>query len=257
MQTICALILFAPLRVILLPHARQRFLFAVLFIAGFCFTNLYMSKMASILTAAGGLDQINTLQDLIDAKLTVMMLDFEYDMLVERKFNTDFLQVVYPVNKTILDLHRESMNTSYAYSVSTDRWDFINNQQVHLRTPIFRLTPICIGPFYHIFALQKDSYLKQPLKDFILAVSQSGFLEFWKDEAFYDALFLGYVHVMKTYHEVKPLTMNFFSSILYVWLAGMFLGLLTFIWEVKGNHMLHICRRQFENIIEKRNAMKI
>ena len=230
-----------------MPHARQRFIFVVLFITGFGFTNLYMSKMTSVLTAAGGQDQIDSIQDLVDAKLSVMMLDFEYDMLVQLQYNEKFLQMVYPVKKPTLDSHRESLNTTYAYSVSSDRWDFINLQQTHLRTPIFRLSSICIGPYYHVFPLQRDSYLMQPLQQFILSVSQSGFLEFWKDEAFYDALFMDYAHIIKTYHEVKSLTMNFFSRAWYLWLSGILFALLTFLWEVKGKQLLQGCSTIFKN----------
>ncbi|KAM7342392.1 uncharacterized protein ACRADG_009836 [Cochliomyia hominivorax] len=234
LQSICSLLLIAPLKVITLPIARLRFLFVLLFVVGFCITNMYLSKMASYLTASSDQDQIDTEQDIVEANLNIMMLHDEYNMMLRKNYTNAFLDLIVPVSKQILSKHRDALNTSYGYTVSSDRWVFLNKQQDYLKKPLFRLTSMCIGPYYHVFPLQKDSYLMQPLKDFILAVQQTGYMFFWENEAFDDALFLGYVQMFKIDYNFTPLSIDFFRSLCYVWWLGLTLATLTFVLEVKG-----------------------
>ncbi|XP_046811783.1 uncharacterized protein LOC124421044 [Lucilia cuprina] len=243
LQSLCSLLLLTPLKLITLPLIRLRFIFVLLFVFGFCITNLYLSKMASQLTAIKSQEQINTIQEVVNAKLPIMMLDFEYEYLLEKNYTPGFLNLIEPVSKSIMAKHRDCLNTSYGYSVASNTWAFLNKQQRYLRKPLFRLTSICIGPFYHVFPLQKDSYLMQPLKDFILSISQTGYIFFWEDETFDDALFLGYVQMFKNDQSVKALSMDFFRSIIYVWLLGLLLASFTFVLELRRISLPTIYKR--------------
>ncbi|XP_065367232.1 uncharacterized protein LOC135959990 [Calliphora vicina] len=233
LESISSIMQLAPLKLITLPFKRLRFLFVLLFVVGFCLSNIYLTKMASKLTASSEPRQIDSIQDIIDAKLNIMVLGLEYNALLRMNNSPEFLKFVMSVSKPVMDKHRDCLNTTYGYSVSTDRWRFINKQQDFLKKPRFRLTTICSGPFYHVFPLQKDSHLLQPLKDFILAVSQSGYIFFWDEEAFDDALFLGYVQMFKNDHGFTALSINFFLSIYVVWFFGLLLAAVIFLLEVK------------------------
>lgn len=234
LQAICSLLLIVPLSVLTLPKARIRFMFILLFVMGFFITNMYVSKMASFFTASPEQPQINTVQDVINANLHIMVMKYEYDLLESYKYPKGFMDLLIPTGKSDMDRHRDRFNTSYGYSIQSDRWNFLSIQQRYLNKPLFRLSQICLGPYYHVFPLQKDSHLYKPLQTFIMSASQVGLTKYWKNEAFADALSLGYVRMIITKETLRPLTNTFYRSIWLVWGFGMILSGLIFCLEVQG-----------------------
>uniref|UniRef100_A0A1I8MVC7 Ionotropic glutamate receptor C-terminal domain-containing protein n=1 Tax=Musca domestica TaxID=7370 RepID=A0A1I8MVC7_MUSDO len=216
LQAICSTILIVPLRVLMAPTLRMHFIFILLFLMGFFITNLYVSKMASFLTTTTEQPQINSVQDVIDAGLKIMIMDYEYDILVSNNFPEPFMDLLVKANKQVMDDHRDRFNTSYGYSIQSDRWNFLNIQQRYLKKPLFRLSQICLGPYYHVFPLQSDSHLAAPLQSFIMFASQLGLIKCWKNEAFADALYLGYVRMMLVNESLPPLSTNFFRSLCFL-----------------------------------------
>ncbi|XP_005181639.2 uncharacterized protein LOC101891109 [Musca domestica] len=233
-QAICSLLLIPPLRVLTLPCCRMRFIFIILFVLGFITTNWYVSKMASFLTASKEPQQINTIADVIAAKLPIMIMSYEYQVLKDYNFPQAFMDLIINATKPQMDMHRDRLNTTYGYSTQTDRWNFINIQQRYLRKPIFRLSDICIGPYYHIYPIQKDSHLARPLQTFILLASDVGLIDHWENEAFADALHLGYVHMMTVDEILPPLSLSFFRSIWLLWAMGVLLSIAVFAFEFQG-----------------------
>ncbi|XP_065367234.1 uncharacterized protein LOC135959992 [Calliphora vicina] len=243
LQSICCLMQLPPLKLMTLPLKRLKYLFIVLFVVGFCLTNMYLSKMASYLTANRPQQQINTLQDIISANLSIMMLDFEYQLIMRMNYTSRFLDLILPVSPAKMDRHRQVFNTSFGYSVPSDIWNFLNRQQQYLKQPLFRLSSVCMGPFYHVFPLQTDSYLLKPLNDFIGDVRQTGFIYFWENEAFYDALFMGYVRMFKIDQEFKALSLEFFSAIIIIWFSGLLLALVMFVMEIRRVNLAKLSLR--------------
>lgn len=233
-QAICSILFIVPLRVLMIPNWRTRFIFVLLYIMGFLITNLYISKMASFLTAAPEQPQINTVQDVIKANLHIMVMPYEYAILATYDYPQQFMDLLIQTTKAQLDEHRDRFNTSYGYSTQSDRWNFLNTQQHYLKKPIFHLSNICIGPYYHVFPLQRDSHLMKPLKEFIITALQMGLIKFWKTEAFADALYLGYVQMIMVNETLMPLTISFYRSTWLVWWLGLVISGLIFCLEVKG-----------------------
>ncbi|XP_061399991.1 uncharacterized protein LOC133335706 [Musca vetustissima] len=233
LQAICSTILIVPLRILVLPTGHMRFLFILLFLMGFFITNLYNSKLTSFLTTTTEQPQINTVQDVIDAGLKIMIMDYEYDIVASNNYPQRFMDLVMTVSKPVMDEHRDSFNSSYGYSVPSDRWNFLDIQQRYLRKPLFRLSKICLGPYYHVFPLQRDSHLASPLQSFIMFASQLGLIKFWKNEAFADALYLGYVRMILIDETLMPLSTSFFRFIWYVWWLGLMLSGFVFCLEMK------------------------
>ncbi|XP_075167545.1 uncharacterized protein LOC142239638 [Haematobia irritans] len=234
LQGICSILLISPLRVLNVPTVRMRFIFVLLFIMGFFITNLYLTKMASFLTASPELPQINTVDDVVRDQLRIIITNYEYEIMLTKNFSADFMSLMVPVSKAEMDAHRDRFDTSYGYSIQTDRWDFLSLQQKFMHKPLFRLSEICMGPFYHIFPIQGDSHLARPLQRFIMTASQHGLMSHWNNEAFADAWYLDYVHLIVEHKSVVPLSMSFFRSILLVWWFGLILSGLVFCLEVKG-----------------------
>ncbi|XP_073845227.1 uncharacterized protein [Musca autumnalis] len=233
LQAICSMLLIVPLRVLVIPSGRMHFIFILLFLMGFFITNLYVAKMSSFLTTTTEQPQINTVQDVIDAGLKIMVMDYEYEIVLSNNYPQRFMDLMVRVSKAKMDEHRDRFNTSYGYSVQSDRWNFLNIQQRYLRKPVFRLSQICLGPYYHVFPLQRDSHLASPLQSFIMFASQLGLITFWKNEAFVDALYLGYVRMILVNDSLVPLSTSYFRSIWYVWWFGLTLSGLVFCLEMK------------------------
>ncbi|XP_073811929.1 uncharacterized protein [Musca autumnalis] len=233
LQAIGSLMLTTPMKILQLPRWRMRLIFIVLFVFGFHLTNLYLSTMASLLTASSEPPQIDTIEDVIAARLPIMITDYEYEALRTYHLPQKFMDLIIVVNKLEMDQHRDCLNTSFGYSTQTDRWKFLDSQQRFLKKPLFRLSKICVGPFYHVYPLQRDSHLARSLKNFIILSTDMGLLPHWEKETFADALFLGYVHMMKLEDHLMPLNLNFFRSIWIIWCMGLICSIVVFIFEVK------------------------
>ncbi|XP_059225730.1 uncharacterized protein LOC131997888 [Stomoxys calcitrans] len=233
-QTINSLLLIVPLKFLTLPIFRMRYMFIVLFVWGFFVSNFYLTKMASYLTASPEIPQINTYEDVIAEKLPIMVMPYEYAIMQSYNFPQAFMDlVVNASDKLEMDQHRDNFNTSYGYSTQTDRWIFENLQQRYMKSPLFRLTDMCIGPFNHVFPMLRDSHFQQPLETFILTAVQAGLMRHWERKAFGDALYLGYAHLIMVDDPEKPLTMDFFRSIWIVWWLGMVTSGLILCLEIK------------------------
>uniref|UniRef100_A0A1I8QC29 Ionotropic glutamate receptor C-terminal domain-containing protein n=1 Tax=Stomoxys calcitrans TaxID=35570 RepID=A0A1I8QC29_STOCA len=246
LQAICSMVMISPMRILNVSSARIRFLFVLLFIMGFFITNLYLTKMASFLTASPEVPQINTVQDVIDAKLPIMIATHEYEIMMSKNFPAEFMALMVPVSKGEMDKHRDKFNNSFGYSIQSDRWDFLNIQQRFMKKPMFHLSEMCMGPFYHIFPMQKDSHLTKPLQKFIMTAFQFGLMSYWNTEAFADALYLDYVTIIVEEDIVLPLSLTFFRSIWMVWWFGLLLSGLAFSLEVKW-HLLQRSRESLKN----------
>ncbi|XP_075167544.1 uncharacterized protein LOC142239637 [Haematobia irritans] len=251
LQALCSMMLIPPLRILTIPYARIRFIFVLLFIMGFFTTNLYVTKMASYLTAAPELPQINSVEDVVQAQLPIIVTTYEYDIMMTKNFPPEFMRLMVPVSKAEMDAHRDSFDTAFGYSIQSDRWDFLSIQQRYMSKPLFRLSQICMGPFYHIFPLEKDSHLAKPLQEFMMLAYQYGLMSYWNKEAFADALYLDYVRLLLEHTSVDPLSMTFFRSIWLVWWFGLLLSGVVFCLEVKGYTWQRIkggCRKVALNI---------
>ncbi|XP_075167548.1 uncharacterized protein LOC142239641 [Haematobia irritans] len=213
LQAISSMIMTVPLRIATLPMGHMRFIYVLLFIMGFIITNVYLSKMASFLTTSPHVKQINTVQDVIAAKLPIMVLEPEYANLMDYNLPKEFMDLIINVTKQEMDRNRDRFNTAYGYSTQTDRWEFANLQQINLKYPIFRLSDICIGPYYHVYPMKRDSHLAIPLETFIIAAAEAGLTHHWKREAFADAVFLKYLHMMLVNDEFLPLTLDFYRIV--------------------------------------------
>ncbi|XP_037717455.1 uncharacterized protein LOC119551912 [Drosophila subpulchrella] len=242
LQSICTLTYSAPTFIIRTPTLRMRYLYIVLAIWGIVTSNLYISRMTSYFTTAPPQRQVNTVQDVVEANLRIKMLAVEHERMAKSplQYPESYMRQVDLVDKHMLDLHRDPFNTSFGYTVSSDRWRFLNMQQLHLWKPIFRLTDICEGPFYHVFPMHRDSHLRSPMTEYIMIAQQAGLMNHWKREAFWEAVHLHRIQVHLFDEEPIALTLDFFVSVLRTWTLGLILSGLAFAAEMKWHeHVTH------------------
>ncbi|KAH8279099.1 hypothetical protein KR026_001831 [Drosophila bipectinata] len=235
LQSICTLTYSAPTFIIKTPTWRMRYLYVVLAIMGIVTSNMYISRMTSYFTTAPAQHQVNTVDDVVKANLRILMLSLERERMEKspRQYPPSYMRQVETVDKHVMDMHREPFNTSFGYTVSSDRWRYLDMQQNHLRKPIFRLSDICEGPFYHVFPMKLDSHLRSPMTEYIMIAQQAGLMNHWKREAFWEAIHLGRVKVHIVDEEPKALSLSFFSSMLRTWTFGLVVAGLAFAAEMK------------------------
>ncbi|EDV55229.1 uncharacterized protein LOC6547413 [Drosophila erecta] len=253
LQSICTLTYSVPTFIIRTPTLRMRYLYILLAIWGIVTSNLYISRMTSYFTAAPPVRQINSVADVVAANLRLKMLGNEYERMARSplQYPENYMQQVDLVDKHMLDLHRDPFNTSFGYTVSSDRWRFLNQQQLHLRRPIFRLTDICEGPFYHVFPLHKDSHMRSVMTEYIMIAQHAGLMSHWEREAFWEAVHLHRIHVHLFDEEPMALSLDFFSSVLRTWTLGLILAGLAFAAEMKWHEHVTFRRRPVIGITRK------
>ncbi|XP_034652001.1 uncharacterized protein LOC117890971 [Drosophila subobscura] len=245
LQSVCTLTYMAPTYIIKTPTLRMRYLYLLLAIMGIVTSNMYISRMTSYFTTAPPQRQISTVQDIVEANLRILMMGVEHDRMARspQQYPASFMQQVDVVEKQVLDTHREPFNTSFGYTVTTDRWEFLDMQQLHLRKPIFRLTEICEGPYYHVYPMHRDSHLRSPMKEFIMVAQQAGLMDHWQREAFWEAVHLHRIKVPVHYEEPIALSLSFLSSMLRAWCLGLVLAGLIFAMEMKWYEYVTFRRR--------------
>lgn len=243
LQCICSLTNSPPTSIVRTRARRMRYLYLVLTIMGMVASNMYISKMASYFTSPPPERQMNTPQDIIDANLIIYVQDFEYDALARKKelYTARFLQQIVVADANFIQRHRDLLNTTFGYFISSDRWELIVMLQKHLRVPVFRLTEICSGPFFHVYPMHLDSHLQSPLQNFILISQESGLRHHWKWQSFWEALYMRVIRLIILDEQPQPLSMTFLSSMMRTWCMGLILAGTVFILEMKWHqHVMKV-----------------
>lgn len=244
LQTFCSMLSISSTKIFNKLNLRMSLLSFSLFLLGIVISNWYTSKIASYLTTSLPSTQIYTVDDVVRANLRIKVFDYEYERLesMSAQYPQRFLQQIDIVDKQFMDQHRDTMNTSYGYSIQTDRWKFLNMQQQFLKKPLFRLSDICMGPFHHVFPMYADSHLQVPLKYFIMHASQSGLLAYWQKSAFAEAVRLKLVKIILIHEDPRPVSMRFLRPIWYAWWLGLILAFIFLLCELKITALMRLKR---------------
>ncbi|XP_073811925.1 uncharacterized protein [Musca autumnalis] len=234
MENFCYIINIAANRIIRNPPIMRFLFYAAVWFHGFFLTANYTSLLGSILTVTLFREQINTMEDLIRVNLSVMIIDYEYDFLVKGGLNLplEFLNLLTLVDPATFNQYQISLNKSYAYFVTDDKWRLLNMQQKNLKYGLFKLTDICFGSYYVGYPLEPDSPLKRSLEYFMRNIHSSGLLMHYENMAFDNALQAGFV---KYYHEEganKTAQMEHIAMIFLIMILTYIISFVLFVMEI-------------------------
>ncbi|KAH8418376.1 hypothetical protein KR222_004507, partial [Zaprionus bogoriensis] len=235
LQCVCSITNNAPIGILKAPTLRMRYIYMLLFFFGVNCSNMYISKMASYLTSTPSPRQISTLEDIIEADLRILVQRYEYDCIDRsaQNFPRRFMQQFQLIGSESIKDQRDQMNSSYGYLVPSDRWSFIHMRQKHLHRPLFHLTSICSGPYYHVFPMHIDSHLRSAHQNYILISMQAGLNGYWSQQVFWDVLHFRRFQFFVPGEEPSPLSMSFLSSMVRAWCFGLVLAGIAFCFEMK------------------------
>ncbi|XP_062135367.1 uncharacterized protein LOC133845047 [Drosophila sulfurigaster albostrigata] len=217
-------------------HGRERYiLFLVLFMAGFVYSTFYLGYLKSILTTEVFEQQINCLEQLIEANIT-LMID-EYDRNLSHRYNLpDILwQIVKVVPDETLKKHRNSFDQEYAYMLFSDRMDLYDYAQKYLRHPRIRHIPINIFYLFAGFPMRETWFLKHHLSEAWANAFASGLVQKLALDADHETMTssVGFLEFLITeYYEAQPLGLDYFVMPAMSLALGYGLAFLAFVIEL-------------------------
>lgn len=210
----------------------------VLVFATFIIVQLYATKLTSSLTVSLSPKPSVTLPELLRLPYRILVLPGDVNGIVSAFGHAaQFRRQFYFTNENDFYAQRLEMSAGYIYPISTPRWRFLSLQQRYLKHKRFWLSSLCYGTFPAQFQLRIGSHFLEPLHQFELHAHEAGLPEKWRQLYYYRAKQLGYVRDFASVehfermHEVRPLALNLLSSIVYLYLIGLLVGLGAFLLE--------------------------
>ncbi|XP_068152806.1 uncharacterized protein [Drosophila tropicalis] len=156
-----------------------------------------------------------------------------YDFDMRTKFSTVFRLSDSPSELIRL---RNSLNISYAYTVTHTKWQLYAEQQAHSSRPLFRYsTDLCyyeMTPF--ALVIPENSPHRAPLHSFTLAVVESGLFDHWVAKSFYYMVEAGRLHMKDLFPErqAHSVSLNDLIYVLQSYLVGMASSVVLFLLEI-------------------------
>ncbi|XP_053963916.1 uncharacterized protein LOC128866900 [Anastrepha ludens] len=175
----------APTTTLGAPSVLDFLIFTTFFFYGFFLTASYTSLLGSILTVNLFRAQFNTMDDLIKANISVMIIDYELEFLLSGdEIPQNFSRLIKPVDIATFIEHQYNFNTSYAYFVTEEKWHFLDLQQQYHKPRFFKFSNICFGSFFLAFPMHRESFLHRSLEYYIFRMHSSGMLDHYERNTF-------------------------------------------------------------------------
>ncbi|XP_037727408.1 uncharacterized protein LOC119558194 [Drosophila subpulchrella] len=176
------------------------------------------AQLLSLLISPPYHERITSFEDLLqgDQKILGMRSEFyDFDGAFRARYAGIFHLIDDP-NK-LYDL-RNHFNTTWAYTMTYNKWLVINTQQRHFNKPVFRLSEdLCFIDFTPTsIVVAPDSIYWENLKDFTFTANQAGLIKHWVHKSFYDMVKAGMMRI-KDYSEIETLKPLNIADLLLVW----------------------------------------
>lgn len=234
LNSFCYIINIATGRQLLQPTFLRLLLLCAVFFHGFFLSANYTSTLGSILTVNLFHAQLNTMEDLLRAQLPVMIIDYELEFLLQlhTELPAEFRQLLRPVDSGVFARHQLSFNSSFAYFVTEDSWQFLDEQQRHLKQRRFKFSDICFGSYHLAYPMQKDSSLWRDLEYYTFRVHSSGLLYYYARLSFESALHAGLVQRLQETKVYTSAGLQHLAIAFILLLAMSAIAIIVFAFEV-------------------------
>ncbi|KAH8326237.1 hypothetical protein KR067_004035, partial [Drosophila pandora] len=196
----------------------------------------YLSRLLTFLAAPPALPPLHSLQDLIDSPVRILSIRTEYKIM-EFTQRTKYSAAFRLIDKaTILISTRNSLNTSFGYTTTSTKWKLFEEHQKRSSRPMFRYSKdICFFEMV-LFGLSipENSPHRDPLKDFIMQLWQSGLLNFWVSKGFSYMVKAGRIDIkdLRLRHRAHALTIADLRHVLLIYCIGMLISFVLFTFEL-------------------------
>ncbi|XP_055910484.1 uncharacterized protein LOC129944847 [Eupeodes corollae] len=163
----------------------------------FCFVlgSMYMISVTSFLTAFIRIKQMETMQDLIDHNIPIMMSDFSWKYMHDYNASPPgFEKIVKLVEFSLYMKEIDSMNnTKFGYSSAEDRTEFLFGLQKHFNQPLlFRSIPYPNIKYHIGFILDFHSPFRENLVNLVERIKEVGLIQKWDFDTTINSINVGY-----------------------------------------------------------------
>ncbi|XP_037828655.1 uncharacterized protein LOC119616370 [Lucilia sericata] len=200
------------------PSKSLRLLYISTFLSGLTYTIILSTRMQVFLTYPYTY-RIKSLKDLSFYNLRVLIPKNDYLYMMQYyNFSSERMSIIFKVAQNYKEFSQaqSSLNTSYAYPISSSLWFMYNALQTYRNKPIFRLTRMCFpNTSLMTFVLPPDSLFMDSLNRLITRARDMGLLEFWLKTSYIDLVKMKMIYLQKDRIVVKKSVMgNIMVSIL-------------------------------------------
>lgn len=207
----------------------------LLVLTGMIYSQIHIAALTSFLSTTLYGKQLETLEDLQRANISIMMLDYFYyvynylDLIP-----TDSVSSVLIADVDTVSKHLNSFNTSYAYIVYNEEWKVLQKLQEKLWKPRFKIAPnLCIPDVYLSLPLQFNSPFYHPLLKFILTIQETGLDQIWNAQVLWNIrqTTSGSVPLADNREHPASLTLAHFTAMWCVYAVGITIAIVVFVGE--------------------------
>ncbi|KAI8117543.1 hypothetical protein CVS40_10624 [Lucilia cuprina] len=204
------------------PSKSLRVIYISTFLSGLTFSIIISTRMQVFLTYPYTY-RIRSLKDLSYYNLRVLIPRNDYQYMVQYyNFSSEHMTLIFKVAQDYEEFTQaqSSLNTSYAYPISSSLWFMFNALQTYTNKPIFRLTQMCFpNTSLMAFVLPPDSLFMESLNRLITRVRDMGLLEFWLKTSCIDLVTMKKIYLQKDRIVIKKSTMLELIDFSYLWLS--------------------------------------
>ncbi|XP_055854427.1 uncharacterized protein LOC129918103 [Episyrphus balteatus] len=197
------------------PTARLslKILYSLIFMLGIIMVTSYDAFLQSFMTEPPKEKFIETFEDLQHSGLKILAYKADLDTLMY-KIRPDFMKIysnLFQVETDfeILTKTRDSLNTKYAFTSSTAKWNVYDNQQKFFGQQLFRWseTMLLLEKKLSSISMNENSIYMKTLNNHILATQASGLLDFWTKRGFFELMQVGKIEklAIKSKSTSEPL----------------------------------------------------
>ncbi|XP_055905765.1 uncharacterized protein LOC129941213 [Eupeodes corollae] len=181
---------FTYLTMLNLPTDRPvyyRFHLLVLIFA-FIIGTLFVSYFQSYLTVYISIKQYDTIQDLVDHNISVLISTFGWNIIKDDPLPQGLDQIILTIHPTLFIPKLVSMrDTNFAYIVDDDRCKFYIDLQSSYRKSLFHRARQPVNSYFIGFLLPFHSPFKEILNNFIFEIWQTGLIQKWDSDVIFQA----------------------------------------------------------------------
>ncbi|CAD7080662.1 unnamed protein product [Hermetia illucens] len=243
--SICFIIARGEVGIFYNLNRRLCVLYVFLFLLGFMLSNMYCALLTTFLTTPSYEREIKTLADIAAAGLKIVGEQVEVNYLTKRDFYKKYHPLLKGLSPTEYMNVKNNLNNTNPAFISTDSFGFLNEVQKYQNDIKFQITNICPFDIYFSVFFKDESILIENFNSHALLVQQSGLLNYWKTNAFFEALRSGFLHLERGSTEFGPvqLTLVHLQVAFYILLSGLAVSISVFIAEHLYNYLIKCSKR--------------
>lgn len=217
-------------------HTAYKYIYLGVLLCTFILWNVRNAYLSAIMSTNHQGPQIHTVQDFLRTPLRVMLTDTEAAMYFTHSMLPEELKdrLVVVTFETLMQ-HIGSLNTSYAYCITTSQWQMLKMHERKLTFTIFRRASpkLCTPKYVKLFPVRRNSPFRGHFQLFYSTVRSYGLHQKWECDGYIMARHLG----LRKFNlndpcPIAPLTIADFHQTIYMYFIAIGVSILCLLFEI-------------------------